>query len=52
MGNTWICKGLSWVAHLAMFVRVVCSHGLVEIGEILDLVGQGNGCRSGVTEPL
>ena len=52
MGNTWIYKGLSWVAHLVMFVRVVCSHGLVEIGEILDLVGQGSGCRSGVTEPL
>ena len=35
-----------------MFVKVVCSHGLVEIGEIIDLVGQGSGCRSGVTEPL
>ena len=52
MGNTWVCKGLSWVAHLVMFVRVVCSHGLMEIGEILDLVGQDSGCRSGVTEPL
>ena len=52
VGNTWICKGLSWVAHLAMFVRVVCSHDLVEIGEILDLVGQGSGCRSGVIKPL
>ena len=52
MGNTWDCKGLSWVAHLVMFVRVVCSHGLIEIGEILDLVVQGSGCRSGVTEPL
>ena len=52
MVNTWICKGLSWVAHLVMFVRVVCSHGLVKIGEILGLVGQGSGCRSGVTEPL
>ena len=35
-----------------MFVRIVCSHGSMEIGEILDLVGQGSGCRSGVTEPL
>ena len=52
MGNTWVCKGLSWVAHLVMFVRVVCSHCLVEIGEIFGLVGQGSGCRFGVTEPL
>ena len=52
MGKTWVCKGLSWVAHLVMFVKVVCSHGLVKIGEILDLVGQGSGCRSSVTEPL
>ena len=52
MGNTWVCKGLSCVTHLVMFVRVVCSHGLVKIGEILDLVGQGSGCRSGMTEPL
>ena len=52
MGNTWVCKGLSWVAHLVMFVRVVYSHGLVKIGEILGLVGQGSGCRSGVIEPL
>ena len=52
MRNTWVCKGLSWVAHLIMFVRVVCSHGLVEIGEIFDFVGQGSGCRSGVIEPL
>ena len=46
MGNTWVCKGLSWVAHLVIFVKIVCSHGLVEIGEILDLVDQGNGYRS------
>ena len=52
MGNTWVYKGLSWVAHLVMFVRVVCSHGLVEIGKILGLVGQGSGYRFGVTEPL
>ena len=52
MGNTWIYKGLSWVAHLVMFVRVVCSHGLVEIGAILDLVGQGSGFRFGMTEIL
>ena len=53
MGNTWVCKGLSWVAHLVMFVRVVYSHGLVEIGEILVLVGQDSGCiTSGVIEPL
>ena len=52
MGNTWVCKGLSWVVHLVIFVRVVCFHGLVEIGEILGLVGQGSGCKSGVTEPL
>ena len=52
MGNTWGCKGLSWVAHLVMFMRVVCPHNLVEIGEILDLVGQGSGCGSGVTELL
>ena len=52
MGNIWVCKGLSWVANLIMFVRVVCSFGLVEIGEILDLVGQGSGCRSRKTEPL
>ena len=52
MGNTCVCKGLSWVAHLVMFVRVVCSHGLVKIGEILGLVGQGSGCKSGVTAPL
>ena len=52
MGNTWVCKGLSLVAHLVMFVRVVCSHSLVEIGEILDLVGQDNGCRFGVIETL
>ena len=52
MGNTWICKGLSWVARLVMFVRVVCFHGLVEISEILSLAGQDSGCRSGVTEPL
>ena len=25
-----------------MFMRVVCSHGLVEIAEIFDLVGQGS----------
>ena len=42
MGNTWVCKDLSWVTHLVMFMRVVCSHGLVEIGEIFDLVGQGS----------
>ena len=48
MRNTWVCKGLSWVAHLVMFVRVVCSHSLVKIGEFLGLVGQGSGCRSGV----
>ena len=52
MENTWVCKGLSWVAHLVMFVKVVCFHGLVEIGEIIDLVGQGSGCRSGLIEPL
>ena len=52
MGNTWVCKGLSWVAHLVMFVKVVCFHDLVKISEILDLVGQGSGCRSGMTEPL
>ena len=52
MRNTWVCKDLSWVAHLVMFVRVVCSHGLVKIGEILGLVGQGSGCRSGVNESL
>ena len=52
MGNTWVYKGLSWVAHLVMFVRVVCSNGFAEIGEILDLVGQGSGCRSGMIEPL
>ena len=52
VGNTWVCKGLSWVAHLIMFVRDVCSHGLVQIGEILDLVGQGSACRSSVTESL
>ena len=52
MGNTWVYKGLSWVAHLVMFVRVVYSHGLVEISEILGLVGQGSGCRSGVNESL
>ena len=52
MGNTWVCMGLSWVAHLVMFVRIVCSHGLVKIDEILGLFGQGSGCRSGVTEPL
>ena len=52
MGNNWVCKGLSWVAHLVMFVIVVCSHGLVEIGEIVGLVGQNGGCMFGVTEPL
>ena len=52
MGNTWVCKDLNWVAHLVMFVRVVCSYGLVEINEILGLVGQGSGCRSSVIEPL
>ena len=52
MGNTLVCKGLSWVAHLVMFVRAVCSHDLVKIGEILDLVGQGSGYRSGMTKPL
>ena len=31
VGNTWVCKGLNWIAHLVMFVRVVCSHGLVEL---------------------
>ena len=47
-----VCKGLSWVAHLVMFVRVVYSHGLVKIGEILGLIGQGSGCRSSVIKPL
>ena len=47
-----VYKGLSWVAHIVMFVKVVCSHGLVEIGEILSLIGQGRECRSGVAEPL
>ena len=47
-----VYKGLSWVAHIVMFVKVVCSHGLVQIGEILDLVGQGSACRSSVTESL
>ena len=51
MGNTWVCKDLNWVAHLVMFVKVVCS-GFMEIGKILGLVGQGSGCRSGVIEPL
>ena len=50
MENTLVCKGLSWVTHLVMFVRVGCSHDLVKIGEILGLVGQGSGCRFGVTE--
>ena len=44
--------GLYWVAQLVMFVGVVCSHGLMKIGEILNLVGHGSGCRFGIIEPL
>ena len=40
------------MAHHVMFVRVVCPHGLVKIGEILGLVGQDSGYTFGMTEPL
>ena len=43
----------AWVAHLVIveweLFALTC---LVKIGEILDLVGQGSGCRFCVTEPL
>ena len=43
----------AWIAHLVIvkweLFALTC---LVEIGEILGLVGQGSECRSGVIEPL
>ena len=52
LGKYLVVNGLRWVAHLVMFVRVVYSHSLMKIGEILDFEGQGGGCRSNVIEPL
>ena len=49
---TWGCKGLSWVAHLILFLEIVCFHGLVKIDEIFDLDGQSSRCRFGVTGSL
>ena len=43
----------AWVAHLVIVEwKLFVLTCLVKIGKIFDLVGQGNGCKSCVTEPL